>query len=123
MITFQRRREITEELCKDLLALGEQGQREYAHDEGNALANFERFGNIGVSREKALWVYLQKHLDGITAHINGFESQREPVQGRIMDAIVYLMLLYCMVVDEKELSQNEKEYLSRMQGSNINPLK
>jgi hypothetical protein len=103
MISFARRREITKKLVEDLLAMGEQCQKEYAHDEGNALGNFERLAeDLKLPREKVLWVYMKKHMDGILAHINGFKSQREPVQGRIIDAIVYLMLLYCMVVDDKE---------------------
>lgn len=102
MITFEQRRKIVEKLCADLIALGEKGQKEYAHDEQNALANFERIaGELGVSREKVLFIYMKKHMDGILAHINGHTSQREPVQGRIQDAIVYLMLLYCMVEDNK----------------------
>jgi len=46
-------------------------------------------------------VYLLKHIDGITAYLNGHKSQREDVRGRIKDAIVYLMLLWAMI-EEKE---------------------
>lgn len=82
--------------------LREAGQKEYAHDDQNAFANFERVGSdLGLSREKVLWVYLRKHLDGIVAHINGHVSQREPVDGRIDDAIVYLELLRGMVIDNR----------------------
>ena len=42
-------------------------------------------------------VYLLKHIDGIMAYINGHKSQREGVEGRITDAIVYLLLLRGMV--------------------------
>jgi hypothetical protein len=102
MISFAEREKICRKLAFDLIALGEQGQKEYAHDEGNALANFERLAqDLNLPREKVLWIYMRKHLDGILAHINGFQSQREPVQGRIMDAMVYLMLLYCMVEDNE----------------------
>lgn len=104
MISFADRRVIVNQLCADLVALGEQGQKEYAHDEQNALANFERLASeLEIPREKVLWIYFRKHLDGIKAHINGFTSQREPVQGRIKDAIVYLMLLYCMVEDNEKI--------------------
>tara|TARA_Y100000310_G_C20509786_1_gene728235 strand:+ start:671 stop:823 length:153 start_codon:yes stop_codon:yes gene_type:complete len=46
-------------------------------------------------------VYLLKHVDGITAYIEGHKSQREDVRGRIKDAIVYLMLLWGMI-EEKD---------------------
>lgn len=49
---------------------------------------------MGVTPEFILMVYLNKHLDGITAHINGHTSQREDVRGRIADAMVYLALLW-----------------------------
>lgn len=79
------------------------GQKEYAHDEQNALANFERLAvDLGTSREKVLWIYTRKHLDGILASINGHQSQREGVRGRIMDVIVYLILLWAMVDDNEE---------------------
>jgi hypothetical protein len=54
-----------------------------------------------VSREQVLWVYTTKHLDGIQAYVNGHRSQREGVEGRINDAITYLILLRGMVEDER----------------------
>jgi hypothetical protein len=75
----------------------EAGQKEYARDVTNPFANFERVGRaLGLPREKVLLVYLLKHIDGITAWANGHNSQREPVRGRIVDAIVYLALLAAM---------------------------
>ena len=49
-----------------------------------------------------LWIFLKKHMDGITAYIKGHKSQREDVRGRIKDAIVYLMLLWAMVEERDE---------------------
>ena len=74
------------------------GQKEYARKNENAFANFERVGdNLGISREKVLLVYLLKHIDGISAYVEGHKSQREDVRGRITDVIVYLCLLWGMV--------------------------
>lgn len=74
------------------------GQKEYAHEEDNCFANFERVANyLGIDRERVLATYLVKHIDGITAHLRGHRSQREPVTGRIDDAIVYLFLLRGMI--------------------------
>ena len=74
------------------------GQLEYARDIENVFANFQRVGKyIGISQEKVLMVYLLKHIDGIMAHINGHESQRENVEGRIIDVHVYLLLLRGML--------------------------
>lgn len=82
--------------------LRDAGQREYAGGEDNALGNFERLSSrLGITRESVLWVYITKHLDGIEAYIRGHTSQRESVEGRINDAIVYLILLRAMVEDSK----------------------
>ena len=78
------------------------GQREYAQSDDNVFANFERVGkSINSTREKVLMVYLLKHIDGISAYVKGHKSQRETVTGRITDAMVYLMLLWGMVVEDE----------------------
>ena len=84
-----------------------QGQKEYAHDEDNVFANFERVGsNLNMPREKALLVYLLKHMDGICSYVDGFEMQRDSFKGRITDAIVYLCLLWAM--DDENIKQDAK---------------
>jgi len=87
----------------------DQGQKEYAHSKDNVFGNFERTAKKfntrpeerAIEREHVLLVFLLKHIDGITAYIDGHKSQREDVRGRIKDAIVYLMLLWGMI-EEKE---------------------
>lgn len=79
----------------------EAGQQEYAHNEDNAFANFQRLAaDLKTDQKKVLWIYFRKHLDGILAYINGHKSQREDVRGRIKDARVYLALLRGMIEDE-----------------------
>ena len=78
------------------------GQKEYAHGQHNVFANFERVAqSVDSTREKVLMVYLLKHIDGVSAYLKGHKSQREDVRGRITDAIVYLMLLWGMIVEEQ----------------------
>ena len=85
------------------------GQKEYARKQNNAFANFERVGeHIGSSKEKVLMVYLLKHIDGISSFVNGHQSQREDIRGRITDAIVYLCLLWGMVEENNKESRNVK---------------
>tara|TARA_Y100000593_G_scaffold39261_1_gene75941 strand:- start:356 stop:523 length:168 start_codon:yes stop_codon:yes gene_type:complete len=55
---------------------------------------------LDINREKVLLVYLLKHVDGIKAYVNGYQSQREDVRGRITDVIVYLMLLWGMIEEK-----------------------
>ena len=83
------------------------GQKEYAMDEDNVFANFQRIANqTGLNQKMVLWVYLMKHIDGIASHIKGHTSQREDVRGRLTDAIVYLCILWGMI--EKEDACNDK---------------
>ena len=78
-----------------------EGQKEYAMDEDNVFANFERIAEqTGLNRETVLWVYFMKHVDGIASYLKGHRSQREEVQGRFTDAIVYLCILWGMVEDK-----------------------
>lgn len=79
----------------------EQGQKEYARNQSNAFANFERIGdNLGIKKEEVLLVYLLKHIDGICSFVKGHKSQREDVRGRLTDAIVYLCLLWGMIEND-----------------------
>ena len=95
------------------------GQKEYAHDTINVFANFERTARqLNTTRDKVLMTFLMKHMDGITAHINGYTSQREDIRGRIKDAIVYLTLYWAMVEGEmsvqwdQEATMGVEEFLS-----------
>ena len=79
-----------------------EGQKEYAMSEDNVFANFERIANqTGQSKEMILWVYLMKHVDGIASYLRGHKSQREGVEGRLTDAIVYLCILWGMIKEGK----------------------
>ena len=91
------------EIIPTLMRTRDAGQKEYAHEQENVFANFERVAqSIDSTRAKVLMVYLLKHIDGISAYAKGHKSQREDVRGRITDAIVYLWLLWGMVVEENE---------------------
>lgn len=93
--------QLIKEVFEEIVITRDAGQKEYAHSTNNVFANFERVAQAtDVSKEKVLLVYLLKHIDGIAAYVKGHESQRESVNGRIVDAIVYLFLLRGMVHDK-----------------------
>ena len=86
------------------------GQKEYAHDDSNVFANFNRISDLlSIDRKSVLMTYMLKHIDGITAYIKGHKSQREDVRGRITDCIVYLMLLWGMIEEEGDDKVPRKE--------------
>jgi hypothetical protein len=101
-------RVLMDKIFQDLQKTREAGQKEYAHDDQNAFANFERLSkDLGISREQVLWVYVYKHIDGIKSYLKGHKSQREDVRGRIKDVIVYLILLWGMVDDNESTEKGE----------------
>lgn len=93
--------DVMETIFGECRALREAGQKEYAHDDGNAFANFEAdAAAFGLSREVALLVFGGKHWRGIQSWARGHRSQREDVRGRINDLIVYLCLLRGMIEED-----------------------
>lgn len=100
-----RVRELLAERMKELDAVREDGQKEYAHSTDRPFRNFEVLSEeLGIPREHVCWVYLRKHLDGILAYINGHRSQREPVWGRFKDAHMYLYLIEFMLEENEEFA-------------------
>tara|TARA_E500000305_G_C4028149_1_gene243070 strand:+ start:6187 stop:6858 length:672 start_codon:yes stop_codon:yes gene_type:complete len=86
------------------------GGEEYARSEDNIFANFERVSeSLDISVEECIMVYSLKHIDGITAHVQGTTSQREDVRGRITDLIVYMSLLWAYLVKDESNEEPEKE--------------
>lgn len=72
------------------------GAAEYAMST-DVFANFRRIASrLDKKPEEVLLVYALKHMDGIISHVNGLESQREPIYGRIEDLRNYLMILAAM---------------------------
>lgn len=77
--------------------------REYARTE-DRFDNFNRLAaDLSMSRDKVLLVYLTKHMDAIKNYVNTGNSVSEPIQGRILDALNYLLLLYGMVEERETL--------------------
>lgn len=93
---------LQESIFKQLRAVREDGQKEYAHQDDRPFRNFETLAEeLDRPREEMLWVFLKKHLDGILAYIKGHKSQREDVRGRLKDAIMYLIILWAMIDEDQ----------------------
>ena len=91
------------EIMPAISSMRDAGQKEYAQNVDEIFANFHRIAeDMDINRKKVLMTYCLKHIDGINAFIKGHKSQREDVTGRITDCIVYLMLLWGMIKEERE---------------------
>ena len=102
-MTLKEQIRIMDEIFTKCIDTHEDGQKEYAGDSNDVYANFKRVAKqTGQTETKTLLVYLLKHIDGICNYIKGHEVQREPIEGRIVDSIVYLTLLWGMIKENKE---------------------
>lgn len=101
---------LLEDIFQEIREVRASGQKEYAHDTADVFANFNRISKaLKLAPELVLMVYLLKHLDGITAYLDGHTSQREDVRGRIKDALCYLCLLWGMINEcEGEIDDDQQ---------------
>lgn len=81
--------------------------KEYA-GEDDRLANFkQQAANLGLRPEQVWGVYASKHWSSVMTYIRdmgtGFNRDlSEPIEGRITDLILYLILLRCLVVEGRK---------------------
>jgi hypothetical protein len=88
------------EMCRNITAT--KGV-DYSGDD-DRLKNFKDAGEqVGISPERALGVYLIKHIDSIKTWLKRGELKGESVEFKIDDAIMYLLLLKGMI---RETSRN-----------------
>ena len=77
------------------------------------LANFKRNGaNLGINPETIWSVYCSKHWDSLMSFIRELETGKkiadierdlsEPIDGRILDIMTYLMLLQGLINERRE---------------------
>lgn len=71
-------------------------------EEGDRLAEFRRTAKKnGVTMRQVWGIYTDKHLESIDKWKRGQELLGEPVEDKLMDIIVYCLLAYKMVKEEK----------------------
>lgn len=65
------------------------------------LGNFKRCGQLAnIEPKKALYIYLCKHWDSLSSFMRGEYNDSEKIEGRIMDIINYMFLLYALLTEE-----------------------
>jgi len=109
-MTHKEMHKLMDTILENVISIRDEGQKEYAHDDQDVFANFNRVANLlEIDKKKVLMTYTLKHVDGIAAYVKGHKSQREDVTGRITDCIVYLMLLWGMIEEENGSSSRKKD--------------
>lgn len=94
-------RRLLDETHQTLVQLTSSKGEEYSRDT-DQLANFKRQAEeLNATPEKILMVYLNKHLDAIKSFVKTGKLYSEPIGGRIDDAILYLILLKGIVLDDQ----------------------
>jgi hypothetical protein len=68
----------------------------------DALANLRDMPRAGITGRQRLWVLLSKHLAAIETYIREGQVESEPIETRIQDAVLYLLLLGALVEEGKQ---------------------
>lgn len=106
-MTFEDSKKLLIKMHEEELKIAETKGREYT--QGDRLDNFKRIGKeLGIDPKVVLWVYLKKHLDSIASYIKNQKVLSEPIEGRILDARVYLCLLRGLIEEQRNFGEKEK---------------
>ena len=106
--------------CQEVLVNKGREYQSTKNEGSNVFANFERISeSLSINRESVLWVYFSKHRDSISTFIRDLENGKsvqeiedkltEPINGRITDAINYLLLLNSMINEKRTEKWQEQK--------------
>lgn len=88
---------------------------EYAGDD-DRLANFRRNAEAMSVQMELIWgVYAAKHWDAVMQFVSDLQTGRErersePIQGRLDDLIVYLVLMKAIVEERDEIAALQRAF-------------
>ena len=89
-----------DKMLRDVMETLDSKGAEYTMGSVDRLHNFRTVGEfVGIPMEKVWAVYVYKHFSAVMAYIknNCHVKSNEPIEGRIMDVIVYFVLFAKMV--------------------------
>jgi len=102
-MTFEDFEKLLDKMVEEERGVRTSKGKEYAGT-GDRLGNFKRLSDeLGISPEAVCFIYFKKHVDSIASYIrnNGKVFSNEAVEGRILDARVYLSLLRAIIEERK----------------------
>jgi hypothetical protein len=112
-VTFEEFEKLFQEGVSQLQEISSTKGKEYANTNVDRLANFKRAAaRYGLAPTTVLGIFLDKHMDSLGSYLKYVERNKteppnlsEPIEGRILDAIMYLHLLHGLVVDMRAASE------------------
>jgi len=112
MMTNAELEAMMKETFEQLLVLRRIKSREYS-EESDALSNFRRNGvDLDMPMEAVWKVYAQKHWDAVSQYVRDKTNHcdrplSEPIENRIADLIVYLILFKAIVKEREDAERRE----------------
>jgi hypothetical protein len=96
--------ELTDKILHEARQIQLEKGREYTVSDNDKFKNFKSIADRMKTTPKTVaMIYLLKHMDSIRNYVlTGTESSSETIDGRIIDAINYLLLLYGIIYEEKQ---------------------
>jgi hypothetical protein len=103
-MTFQEFDAVSDKIIEEVRKMRDTKGKEYAGTK-DRFDNFNRLAaRTGVPREIVWQVYFTKHIDALESFLRtGEVSSNEPIEGRIVDCITYLLLLAGMLKENNSL--------------------
>lgn len=115
-MTFDERAAVFAELQKEMDRVCHTKSVDYAGKE-DMLANFKSIAaKTGLTKYQVWAVYFEKHISAINHSVkhspDSPQVESEPLLGRIVDAINYLRLFQCMLVEDDLYNKGQTIVLS-----------
>lgn len=93
---------LTDKLILDCMEIMKSKGTAYSGLE-DKLGNFKRVAkSLALTPQQVWYVYFAKHLDALSAYLRREYKDSEPIKGRIMDLINYLILFHAIVIENDE---------------------
>lgn len=121
----ERFRELFEDTLRELQQICGDKNAEYSRSTEDKLANFKRrSARLDLDTLSVLAVDLFKHMDAIESFIirnrcNSHVALNDPIERRILDSIVYLILLRGLIEDAALKQQQTATALNEYDGIRV----
>lgn len=77
----------------------------------DVLQNFKKgAASFGVNPDTILMIFADKHWQAIKAYAKTYKLESEPIEGRIIDVIAYMVLLYAMVKERDDKREERSNH-------------